>query len=99
LKTKFDYIIVDTPPSMILADTFLINKYADLTLYLVRAGITQKKMIKQLVEAKKAEKFSNIGIILNDIKVKDFGYGKYEYTYGEENKNNFLSSLREKLKF
>ena len=38
LKDSYDYIIVDTAPSMLVADTVLINKYADSTLYVVRAG-------------------------------------------------------------
>ena len=85
LREQFEYIIVDTAPSMILVDTFLINKYADLTLYLVRAGYTEKKLLDLPMDAKEKGKLKNMGLVINDIKLKDFGYGKkYGYVYGEE---------------
>ena len=43
LREQYDYVIVDTAPSMLVADTFLISKYADLILYVTRAGYTEKK--------------------------------------------------------
>src|SRR5690606_36944135 len=32
LENLYDYVIIDTAPAMLVADTFLINHYADLTL-------------------------------------------------------------------
>ena len=52
LKDSYDYVIVDTAPAMLVSDTFLINKYADLTLYLVRAGYTEKKLLNFALEPK-----------------------------------------------
>lgn len=87
LKNSFDYIIVDTAPAMLLADTFLISNYADLTLYLVRAGQTEKKVLEFVQEAKADGKLKNISFLLNDIKISDSRYG---YTYGYENGNSKL---------
>ncbi len=85
LKERFEYIIVDTPPAMILVDTFSISKYADLVLYIIRAGVTDKKLLSVPVEAKQDGKFKNLGIVLNDVNYKKFGYGKnYGYYYGSE---------------
>ena len=87
LEEMYDYIIVDTAPAMLVTDTFLINKYADLTLYLVRAGYTEKKLLNFAVEAKQQGKLADVGYILNDVEASQFGYGNkygYYYAYGEE---------------
>lgn len=96
LEEQFDYVIVDTAPSLLVTDTFLINKYADLTLYVVRAGYTEKKLVQFAADAKKDGKLHDVSFVLNDVKWSNFGYGnKYGYAYGEE-KKSFLSRLRSK---
>ena len=96
LESKFDYIIVDTAPSMLVADTFLINKYADLTLYMVRAGYTEKKLQEFAIDAKREGKLHDVGFVLNDVELSNFGYGnKYGYVYGVE-KKSFLGRLKDK---
>lgn len=87
LEKKYDYVIVDTAPSMVVTDTFLINKFADLTLYLIRAGFTEKRLLNFPIQAKKEGKLHDVGYILNDVEAANFGYGNrygYYYAYGEE---------------
>ncbi|PRX38811.1 GumC family protein [Salegentibacter salegens] len=96
LEGLYDYIIVDTAPSMLVADTFLINKYADLTLYVARAGYTEKKLLGFAVDAKNEGKLHDVSFVLNDVELANFGYGnKYGYAYGEE-KKSFFKRLKEK---
>lgn len=83
LSEMYDYIIVDTAPSMLVTDTFLINRFADLTLYLVRAGYTEKKLLSFAAEARNDGKLHDVGFVLNDVEAANFGYGnKYSYGYG-----------------
>ncbi|WP_281682683.1 GumC family protein [Zunongwangia profunda] len=86
LKGLYDYVIVDTAPAMLVADTFLINRFADLTLYVARAGYTEKNLINFAVEAKESGKLTNVSFVLNDVKMSNFGYygNKYGYTYAAE---------------
>lgn len=96
LEAIYDYVIVDTAPSMLVADTFLINKYADLTLYVTRAGFTEKKLLGFATDAKKEGKLHHVSFVLNDVEMANFGYGnKYGYAYGEE-KKSFLKRLKDK---
>ncbi|WP_339649459.1 polysaccharide biosynthesis tyrosine autokinase [uncultured Salegentibacter sp.] len=96
LEEIYDYIIVDTAPAMLVADTFLINKYADLTLYVARAGYTEKKLLGFAVDAKNEGKLHDVSFVLNDVELANFGYGnKYGYAYGEE-KKSFFKRLKEK---
>jgi hypothetical protein len=78
---------------MLVADTFLINQYADLTLYVTRAGYTEKRLLDFAVDAKKEGKLHDVSFVLNDVEMANFGYGnKYGYAYGEE-KQTFWQKL------
>ena len=96
LEQMYDYVIVDTAPSLLVTDTFLINKWADVTLYVVRAGHTEKKLLQFAVDSKRDGKFHDLSFVLNDVRMANFGYGnKYGYAYGEE-KKSFLKRLLNK---
>ncbi|MGM1057517.1 MAG: GumC family protein [Bacteroidota bacterium] len=94
LESMYDYVIYDTAPAMLVTDTFLINKYADVTLYVIRAGYTEKKLINFAVDAKRDGKLHDVSFVLNDVKAANYGYGnKYGYAYGEE-QQSFWKKLR-----
>ena len=82
LKQKYDYIIVDTAPVSLVTDTLLISKYADATIYVVRANKIDKEMLRIPNELYKDNKLNKLSIVLNDSDVtKGYGYG-YGYGYG-----------------
>ena len=85
LKNNYEYIILDTPPVGLVADAFELVKYADVTLYVVRQGFTQKGMMKMINDKYAKKEVSNISIILNNFKIKSsYGYGHgYGYGYGQ----------------
>src|SRR5690606_14000888 len=45
LAAKYDYVIVDTAPTMIVTDTLLISPLAATTLYVISTGLTHKQLI------------------------------------------------------
>ncbi|WP_405325950.1 GumC family protein [Leeuwenhoekiella sp. LLG6367-2.1] len=84
LQAKFDYVIVDTAPSMLVTDTFLISKHADLILYVTRAGYTEKRLLQFAVDSTNEGKLHDVSFVINDVKNANFGYGnKYGYAYGQ----------------
>ncbi|RQO65689.1 capsular biosynthesis protein [Pedobacter sp. KBW01] len=83
LKKEFDYIIMDAPPVGIIADAQLLSRYADVTLYLVRQKITQKDQLKIVEDLYQTKKMKNLGIIVNDIISKYYGYGYGYGNYGQ----------------
>tara|TARA_R110000764_G_scaffold126511_1_gene214117 strand:- start:2451 stop:4766 length:2316 start_codon:yes stop_codon:yes gene_type:complete len=76
-KKFFDIIIVDTAPIVPVTDTLLISDFADVTLFVTRAGFTEKEILKEANELNRNEKLKNMAIVLNDVKFdmeKDYNY-------------------------
>lgn len=78
VKGDFDYIVVDTAPMMLVTDTSLISEYADITLLVARAGVTDSATLQKLGNSKQSENFKNLALVLNDTKTSmnaSYGYG------------------------
>lgn len=81
-KGLYDYIVVDTAPTILVTDTLLISQLADVTLYMVRANYTDKGLLDYIKELSSQSKLKNMAFVLNDIGAgKAYGYG-YGYGYG-----------------
>lgn len=94
LEEFYDYIIVDSAPSLLVTDTFIISRFMDLTLYVVRAGYTEKRLIQFAADASKSGSLPKLSFVLNSVEISNLGYGnKYGYGYGEH-KNNFWGSRK-----
>jgi len=98
LKDQFDYIIMDAPPIGIIADAQLLSVYADVTLYLVRQKVTQKNQLTIVEELYRSGKMKNLGIIVNDIISKYYGYGYGYGNYGQEKDESILNNIKNTFK-
>ncbi|MEH6769278.1 polysaccharide biosynthesis tyrosine autokinase [Maribacter arcticus] len=78
-KEFYDIIIVDTAPTIPVTDTLLIADYADVTLFVARAGVTDKAVLQEANELNRRDKLKNMAFVLNDTKMgaKD----SYSYSY------------------
>ncbi|WP_327018502.1 GumC family protein [Croceibacter atlanticus] len=101
VKDKYDYVVVDTAPTMLVTDTLLISQHADFTVYVTRAEYTDKRLLKFPVELYHEKKLRNMAFVVNNVSVSNYGYGNkygYGYTYGAE-KETFFTKLNSKLRF
>ena len=91
VSEDYDYVIVDTAPSMLVTDTLLISEYAGHTIYLTRADYTEKRILNFTRELNASRKLNNMMLVVNDVKQSNFGYGaKYGY-YNAPEKKGFFS--------
>ena len=82
LREEYDYIFMDCPPIEIVADAAIITKAADMTIFAVRAGMLDKRMIPALEDLHKSGRFTRMTIVLNCVDRESRGYGSYGYMYG-----------------
>ena len=81
LKKRYDYIIIDTPPLGLVTDAFLLMKYSDANLYIVRQGHTDKNIFGSIIKDIESRGLK-VSIIINGVhKEGGYGYGKYHYGY------------------
>jgi capsular exopolysaccharide synthesis family protein len=84
----YDYILVDTAPTIAITDTLLISKFADATVYLTRSNYTEKNLLDHANSLAKNNKLKNIAFVINqvgDSKRSKYGYNYgYGYGYGED---------------
>ncbi|WP_100615822.1 GumC family protein [Confluentibacter citreus] len=90
-SNHYDFVIVDTAPSMLVTDTLLISQYAGHTIYVTRADYTEKHILNYAKELHADKKLNGMMMVVNDVKQANFGYGaKYGY-YGAPAKKGFFS--------
>lgn len=78
----YDYVIIDTAPTVLVADTLTFVDLVDLTLYVVRSGVTKRDLVTYSKKLVDDGKIPHLGYVVNDIDYKGFyGYG-YNYGYG-----------------
>ena len=79
-KKKYDYIIVDSAPCLLVADTVQKAHLYDTTLCVVRANHSTLDTLKYLTDNKNL--LSNLSLVLNSVgNSSKYGY-KYGYQYG-----------------
>ena len=83
LHQYYDYIFVDCPPVEIVADATIISREADLTLFIVRAGLLERSMLPELQRNYDEKKYNNMAVLLNGTDAgHHYGYSRYGYGYG-----------------
>ena len=81
LRKRYDYIILDNVPAGVVADAVIVNRVADLTIYVVRAGRMDRRALPEVEKLYKEGKLRNMSLILNGTVYKHGAYG-YRYGYG-----------------
>lgn len=79
LRGYYDYIFIDCPPIDIVADTQIIEKLADRTIFVVRAGLLERDMLPELQRMYDGKRFKNMTLLLNGT---EGGGNRYGYRYG-----------------
>lgn len=80
LKNKYEYIIIDTAPVMLVSDAIVLSQHADTLLYVVKADATPDKLIKESIKRLHQANAPIKNIVLNQVTIKK--KGRYGYGYG-----------------
>ncbi|TAL58435.1 MAG: polysaccharide biosynthesis tyrosine autokinase [Bacteroidetes bacterium] len=85
-KSKYDYIIIDTPPMGIISDAQVLMKHSNINLFVInsrRGSFEGLQFAHTMIETQKIS--GSFAFILNSVKPKysRYYYKGYKYNYGE----------------
>ncbi|MFA5256490.1 MAG: CpsD/CapB family tyrosine-protein kinase [Candidatus Omnitrophota bacterium] len=82
LRTRFDYVIFDTPPVLNVTDATILGSLCDGIIFVVRAGVTQKAMIEEAFNMLAGAQAKPRACILTGAYIQTYQYySKYRYYY------------------
>jgi succinoglycan biosynthesis transport protein ExoP len=85
LASRFDRVILDSPPLGAVTDAVILSKQTDAVALVVQAGKTLRDEVKRSVRQIRQVNGQVIGVILNQLDANDRRYGYYRYYgYGEK---------------
>lgn len=84
MRQEYDYIFIDCPPIDVVADASIIADFADMTVFVLRADIMDKRILPLIEELYRSGKYRHMALVLNGVDVhhKNYSYGRYGYGYG-----------------
>lgn len=77
LREDYDYVLVDIPPMGYVAEFFVLLRYLDANIYVVRQNYTDRGLVNQISELHRDQKVKQIYMIINDVHFAQ----TYEYRY------------------
>lgn len=82
VSERFDFVILDGPPCLGVADSMLLSAKVDGTLLVVKANSTEKYVVAETVNRLRMVNAPLIGSILNFVNLDQPEYGHYGKYYG-----------------
>ena len=86
LNSRYDFVLIDSPPALILTDAITIASKADAVVWIVRAGAATRPHLVRAAQQISRSRMPFIGFVLNglDSRIDPYGYS-YSY-YGYDSK-------------
>lgn len=85
LREAADYVILDSPPALPVADALALAPHVDGVILVARSGRTPRERARESAESVRRVGARLLGVVLNDVARKGDSYGQYyqySYTYG-----------------
>ena len=92
LKSKFDYVVIDTPPVLMVSDALAVAPKTDGTVVICRHNVSYISDVQRSLSTLQFAKANVLGVVLNDYKSNQgkmysnyrgyYHYTKYSYVYG-----------------
>ena len=98
VKDRYDLVLLDGVPTGVVADAAIVARLADLTLFVARAGVLDRRQLPDIEQIYQSGKLKKMAVVLNSVKEEQLGYGHYGYagySYGygygnDKKKKKFL---------
>jgi Mrp family chromosome partitioning ATPase len=88
LRKVYDDIVFDTPPVHLVTDALVLSRFSEVTLYVLRQGVTPASELGFIRELVRQQKLPNLNLIFNGVQVK----GKYGYGYNNRLYSDYFAA-------
>jgi len=82
LRSDYDYVLVDSPPLLSVADSRVLATITDAAVLVTRAFVTPYDVVRRARNLLAGAGARVLGVALNDVDLRRHGYGPYQH-YGE----------------
>jgi Mrp family chromosome partitioning ATPase len=92
LRSRYDIILIDSPPALLVTDAVSISMKSDVNVWVAQAGVITRPQLARAADLIERNGMPVIGFVVNRMTRSMAGYG-YGYGYGYKYDN--YSSYRE----
>lgn len=79
LKEEYEYVIIDTPPILVVADGIIISRFVDGFINVCVSTKTKKSDLRESMKIFEQNNINVIGIVLTRVKITRKAYASYRY--------------------
>jgi len=89
LRTRFDWVFIDSPPVISLTDSVILASMADMVAFVVKHNESEREMIRRCLQNIRNVNPHVIGAVLNSVDIeksysKDYYYAGYYYDHNRD---------------
>lgn len=83
-RTKYRYVIFDTPPILSAAESLVLAKAADATLFCVMRDVSRVTQVRTAFARLTAAGAKHAGVVFSNVPVHRYAYTYGDYSYRQE---------------
>jgi capsular exopolysaccharide synthesis family protein len=94
-RENYDYVLIDTPPVLLVTDALIIATHCDTLLVVARIGVAQKRALRRIRQDLAKYPGKQFGVVANALPHSDTyygGYGNYRKYYGGKGYGSYYGS-------
>ena len=80
LRRQFDFVVLDSPPAITVADAMILAAHADGVILVAHGGVTTRDSLRHARKLLAAANARMLGVVLNNVDMRSADY-KYYYSY------------------
>jgi capsular exopolysaccharide synthesis family protein len=97
LKSNYDIILIDTPPILPVTDAAAMLPFVDGVLMVVKPGSTNLATLRRVVEQFYQDDSKLLGVVLNDINLRNSSYGYYYKHYKYDTDHRYPENSKRRM--
>ena len=85
LRTRFKFVVIDSPPVLPVTDAVILSTLVDGVVFVIESGATDRRAVTRARKILKNAGTNVLGIVLNKVDVRENGYyGYYGHYYNND---------------